>query len=373
VKADCREGCAGFLKTNAFDYELPPELIAQEPAPARTDARMLVVRRSDGALIHERARDLPRHLRTGDLLVLNNTRVLPARLFGRKAGTGGRIEVLLLEETAPGVWEALCRASRRPAPGSVLVLAAGKLRGRVIAAGTGAKITLEFAGEQDAAAAMESDGFMPLPPYIRRPALAAAGARSQIRDPALAACLQRDRERYQTIYAREAGAIAAPTAGLHLTEELLARLERQGVRRAELTLHVGVGTFKPVAAEDISEHVMESERYTVPAATAEAINGTRAAGGRIVAVGSTTVRTLETVADAQGRIASGAGRSALFIYPPYRFRAVDALLTNFHLPRSTLLMLVSAFAGMELIRRAYQEAIRQQYRFYSYGDCMFIV
>jgi S-adenosylmethionine:tRNA ribosyltransferase-isomerase len=357
------------VKTADFDYDLPPELIAQEPARERTLARMMVIDRASGRLTHVGVGDLPSYLQAGDLLVLNDTKVIPARLYGRKADTGGRVELLLIEETAPGVWDALCGASRRPRVGSVVRFAEGRIEGRIADWRPGGRVAVELACEGPLLDALERYGLPPLPPYIRRQK---SGDRSQETEQDRERG-ERDRQRYQTIYARVPGAVAAPTAGLHFTEELLQELGKRGIGRAMVTLHVGPGTFRPVSAEDVEEHTMEAERFTIADAAAAEVNRTRGAGGRIVAVGSTVVRTLETAADEQGTVRPGSGRTEIFIRPPYRFRAVDALLTNFHLPRSTLLMMVSAFAGRDLVRHAYAEAIAQRYRFYSYGDCMLIV
>jgi S-adenosylmethionine:tRNA ribosyltransferase-isomerase len=352
------------MRTADFDYDLPPERIAQHPLEDRLQARMLVVDRGSGALEHRRVADLPQHLRRHDLLVVNDTRVIPARLFGRKPRTGGAVELLLVEETAPGVWEALYRASGRTRPGEELELAEGELRGRLEAVGEGGRVTLRLEGARPVLEVLDRHGVVPLPPYIRRtPEEQRSGSAP---DGA-------DRLHYQTVYAREPGAVAAPTAGLHLTEPLLAELAAGGVPCARVTLHVGLGTFKPVAVPDVEAHRMEAERYTVPAETAAQIRAARAAGGRVVAVGSTVVRALETAAAGDGAVAAGSGRTDIFIHPPYAFRAVDALLTNFHLPRSTLLMMVCAFAGRETVLAAYAEAVRREYRFYSYGDCMLIV
>ncbi|MBI2438966.1 MAG: tRNA preQ1(34) S-adenosylmethionine ribosyltransferase-isomerase QueA [Lentisphaerae bacterium] len=346
------------MKTADFFYHLPPEFIAQQPAPHRAQARLMVVRRAAGACEHHQVTELPALLSPGDLLVVNDTRVIPARLYGRKVGTGGQVEILLVEETAPDIWEALLRASH-PKPGDCLELAGGQIRAEILAVGEG-RVTLRLKHERPLPEILATDGVVPLPPYIKR---VRADTQAQAAD----------RERYQTVYARNPGAVAAPTAGLHFTEALLATLKRQGVRHTAITLHVGPGTFQPVRTAEIEQHRMEAERYTVPEATARLIRETRAKGGRIVAVGSTVVRALETVAAEPGAVAAACGRSNLFIYPPYAFHAVDALLTNFHLPCSTLLMMVSAFAGYDLIRRAYQEAIQERYRFYSYGDCMLIL
>ena len=348
------------MKTADFDYDLPADRIAQEPCADRTAARMMVVDRASGALTHRHVRDLPCCLREGDLLVVNDTRVIPARLLGVKATTGGRVELLLLEERAPGRWEALCGASRRPRPGTRLVMAGGRMVATVAEWSADGRITVDLAADGPIVEVLEQVGLTPLPPYIRR-------------SPAEAGPQGHDRVDYQTVYARVPGAVAAPTAGLHLTEALLQELERQGVGRAAVTLHVGMGTFKPVDADEVEAHRMEYERFEVPESTAAAIRATRARGGRVVAVGSTVVRTLESVAARAGGVVAATGRTDLFIRPPYRFLAVDAMLTNFHLPRSTLIMMVSALAGTELVRTAYRTAVEERYRFYSYGDCMLIV
>ncbi len=347
------------MKTADFYYSLPPELIAQQPASERDQARMMVIHRDTGTFDHRRVADLPAFLCSGDLLVVNDTRVIPARLYGQKVGTGGRVEILLIEETAPGTWEALLRA-RHTKPGARLDLAGGLVRAEVLVVKDEGRVTLQLRHARPLPEILEAAGVPPLPPYIRR-------ARSDAPERPV------DRERYQTVYARCPGAVAAPTAGLHFTAELLSALERQGVRRSAVTLHVGPGTFKPVTVAEVERHRMDAERYTVPEVTAQLIRETRRAKGRVVAVGSTVVRTLETVAAEHGGVTAAQGRSALFIYPPYEFQVVDAMLTNFHLPASSLLMMVSALAGRELILRAYAEAIRERYRFYSYGDCMLIV
>ncbi len=374
------------LKLEDFAYRLPPELIAQTPASRRDQSRLLVVHRATGALDHRRFAELPACLRAGDLLVVNNTRVIPARLFGHKP-TGGRVELLLLEELTPAVWEALLQAgSRRPRSGAVLTLADGQATATLLAAGENGRVTVRLASALPITDLLDRFGQPPLPPYIRRAegrGPKAAGASPQPSSPithqsslhaASPNTADSDRERYQTVYACHPGAVAAPTAGLHFTPELLATLAARGVRRAAVTLHVGLGTFRPIVAALIAEHRMEAERYVLPPETAALLAQTQSAGGRIVAVGSTSVRALETVAaEHAGRVVPAAGRSRLFIYPPYAFRVVDALLTNFHLPKSTLLLMVCAFAGRDLIWRAYAEAIRERYRFYSYGDAMLIL
>ncbi len=348
------------MHTSDFEYDLPPELIAQQPAAERADARMLVLDRATGGLVHRQVKQVGEFLRPGDLLVVNDTRVIPARLFGVKEESGGRVELLFLEPAAaPGCWTALCGASRRPKVGTVLQLAEGQARATVMELGEEGRITVRIESGVPLLDLLEACGVPPLPPYIHRP----HGGPGR----------PEDRERYQTVYARVPGAVAAPTAGLHFTETLLESLRARGVDQVAVTLHVGPGTFKPVAVEDLDAHTMESERYEVTAAAAARINDARAAGGRIVAVGSTSVRTLETVTDPHGRVRAGQGRSAIFIRPPYQFKAVDAMLTNFHLPRSTLLMMVCALAGYAGTLSAYREAVRERYRFYSYGDCMLLV
>lgn len=346
------------MQTCDFDYDLPPELIAQEPAAARETARMLVVHRDTGQLEHRLVGELPALLRPGDALILNDSRVIPARLFGEKEASGGRVEVLLLEERSPGRWEALGRASGRLRPGAALVLAGGRIRATVASLEPGGRLLLDLASEGDLLAVLEQEGVPPLPPYIRR----TPGERRSL-----------DRQRYQTVYARVPGSVAAPTAGLHFTDSLLERARAAGARVAAVTLHVGIGTFRPVKAERVEDHVMDSERFSLPAAAAEAVGFARRDRGRVLAVGSTTVRVLETMADGAGGVRAGEGRADLFIRPPYAFRVVDAMLTNFHLPRSTLLMMVCALAGRDLVLRAYREAVDRRYRFFSYGDCMLVL
>jgi len=348
------------MKTADFHYDLPPELIAQEPLPERTASRMMVVRRATGEWEHRRVADLPAYLRSGDLLVVNNTRVIPARLFGAMTDTGGQVEILLLEELAPGTWEAMFKASRPARAGTTFRLGHDRIEARIVSVAGEGRVTLALASAEPLPRVLEEEGVPPLPPYIKR---------NQEGDPRTA----EDRRRYQTVYARRAGAVAAPTAGLHFSESLLQTLTDHGVRRAHVTLHVGPGTFKPVRVENIEDHVMEAERYEIAEAAAQAIAETRQAGGRIVAVGSTSVRTLETVAKERGAVMASRGRSSLFIHPPFEFKVVNALLTNFHLPESTLIMMVSALAGRDLVLRAYEVAVRQRYRFYSFGDCMLIV
>ncbi|MEA2691585.1 MAG: S-adenosylmethionine:tRNA ribosyltransferase-isomerase [Acidobacteriota bacterium] len=341
------------MLTAEFDYELPEAAIADRPAP-RGESRLLVVSR-EGDQRHRQVRDLPALLRPGDLVVVNDTRVIPARLFGRRAGAGaegeggGRIELLLVEKRSDREWEALAKPGRRTRPGTVIEFQG--LTAEVLAKREDGRHLVRFS--EPVEGHLDRLGHIPLPPYIKRPD-----------DPA-------DRERYQTVFAKNPGAIAAPTAGLHFSEELLVELRGKGIEVASVTLHVGIGTFKPVTAELVHEHRMESERYVVPEETATAIAQTQARGGRVVAVGTTVVRTLESAAlIGEGEVLPGAGSTELFITPGFRFQVVDVLLTNFHLPRSTLLMLVSAFAGRDRVLAAYREAVALGYRFYSYGDAM---
>jgi S-adenosylmethionine:tRNA ribosyltransferase-isomerase len=357
------------LRTADFHYELPPELIAQTPAPQRDQSRLLVTRRPDGRLEHRCFRDLVEYLRPGDVLVLNNSRVLPARLRARKGAVGGQIEVLLVEANARNDWWVMLRPGKRVRAGTELHFrtrtgASSSVTATVLAKNQEGHCRLRFAGVGDIREALEWLGEAPLPPYIER----AGGAWPE------------DSERYQTVYARPPGSVAAPTAGLHFTEALLESVRRQGVRVCFVTLHVGLGTFAPVKARVVQAHVLHEEPFEVKAATAAAVNEARQEGRRVIAVGTTTVRVLETVArQNEGAVAAGTGRSRLFIYPPFEFKVVDVMLTNFHLPESTLLMLVSAFAapgqtrGREVILAAYAEAVRQRYRFYSYGDAMLIL
>ena len=361
------------MRTSDLVYDLPLELIAQEPPAERTAARMLVLPRTTGAWQHRTILNLPEYLRPGDLLVLNNTRVFPARLLGVWADTGGAVELLLLERVDrpdrtdlpdradhSETWPCICGSGRRARAGQRAVFAGGGVAAEFLEAKGGGRVVVRFTANRPLAEMLEVHGLVPVPPYIRR---SAADPRAPV-----------DRDRYQTVFASETGAVAAPTAGLHFTPELLTTLQQQGVEHAFVTLHVGPGTFQPVQTDTLEEHRMESERFFVPDDTARAVAECRQRGGRVVAVGSTSVRTLETVAAANdGRIIACQGRTEIFIRPPYTFRAVDALLTNFHLPRSTLLAMVAALAGQENILAAYREAVAQRYRFFSYGDCMLIV
>jgi S-adenosylmethionine:tRNA ribosyltransferase-isomerase len=357
------------MRAADYDYPLPDDLIAQHPAEQRDASRLLVLNRGLGMWTHQTFQNLPSLLRAGDLLVFNDSKVIPARLRGRNASTGGRFELLLVEAIASNDWWTMLKPGRRARPGTEIILldpAGGvtTVRAMVIEVNAEGHRRVRFSGTPDILGELAKLGETPLPPYIRR----------------AASCdLRADDERYQTVYARPPGSLAAPTAGLHFTPELLNTLTANRVETSFVTLHVGLGTFAPVKAEQLADHVMHEERFEVSAAAAARINAARAESRRVIAVGTTTLRVLESVGDAaEGQMVAGAGRTRIFIYPPARFRVVDALLTNFHLPRSTLLMLVSAFAapgdlhGRELVLRAYTEAVRERYRFFSYGDAMFI-
>ena len=343
------------MNISDFAYELPAERIAQEPLPERDASRLMALHPVTGDLQHKLFRDLPGLLRPGDLLVVNRSRVFPARLLGERQG-GGKAEILLLRPSPHGEWEALLRPARRLRAGD-RVLVSCELSVAILSGAFGhegrRRVRLEAAG--DPWALLEKWGHTPLPPYVVRPDR------------------PEDRERYQTVYAREPGSVAAPTAGLHFTPALLERLAARAVERAEVVLHVGPGTFRPVKGERVEEHRVDPEPFEIPAATAEAIARTRTRGGRVVAVGTTTVRALETAASADGVVQPCRGETDCVIVPGFRFRVVDGLITNFHLPCSSLLLLVAAFAGRERVLAAYAEAIRERYRFYSYGDAMLIL
>ena len=345
------------LLTADYDFDLPHELIAQSPLPQRDASRLMVVDRVAGTISHRRFTDLPELASAGDLLVVNRSRVVKARLLGTRIGSGAPAEVFLLQPLGDGRYEAMVSPGGKLKPGRVVEVAPGftveilevtERRTRVV------RLVADspYASIEEA---IERHGHVPLPPYIERGDEAS------------------DAERYQTVYAREAGSVAAPTAGLHFTPALLEELDRRGVRRADVVLHVGAGTFKPVETDDPAQHAMHEERYLIPEETARAVAETKAAGRRVWAVGTTSVRTLEAAADEGGTVRAGAGETRIFIRPPARPRVVDALITNFHLPRSTLIMLVASFLGYELTMRAYHEAIAERYRFYSYGDAMAIV
>jgi S-adenosylmethionine:tRNA ribosyltransferase-isomerase len=349
---------------NDYNYHLPAELIAQRPAVQRDRSNLLYLNRQTGVLSHHRFNQIGDFLQPDDVLVINNTAVIPARLEGRKE-TGGKVEVLIsdysgglksVEENGDFICRCMVKASKRPAPGMRLFFEAD-LEAEVLGSGNGTH-TLKFSTGVDIEKVLDRIGKVPLPPYIKR-------------SPGEAKPCD-DRSSYQTVYARRKGAIAAPTAGLHFTDKLLDSLRADGIKMAALTLHVGYGTFVPVRVDDIRRHTMHAEQYTLSEKSAEIINSARACGRRVIAVGTTCVRTLEYAADAGGRVMPGSGSCDLFIYPGFRFKAVDAMITNFHLPQSTLLMLVAAFAGRRRVLNAYQEAIDQKYRFYSYGDAMLI-
>ncbi|MEG1553190.1 MAG: tRNA preQ1(34) S-adenosylmethionine ribosyltransferase-isomerase QueA [Kiritimatiellia bacterium] len=359
------------MLTSDFNYVLPEELIAQVPPEIRGTSRMMVLDRAQPTAVeHRHIADIVDYLRPGDLLVLNNTRVFPARILGTWEDTLGAAELLLLDNLEPeshttsaytSRWRCLCGSGRKARVGHTIVLGEGALHGTLLNKSEEGISDVSFTSNEPLMAVLDRFGLTPVPPYIHR----------DKNDPALA---RLDKERYQTIYAKEVGAVAAPTAGLHFTEEIFARLEAKGVHRVFVTLHVGPGTFKPVKVSHIEEHHMDAEFYDLSEETAARINETRAKGGRIIAVGSTSVRTLETVAALNnGKIVPTHGKSTIFIYPPYSFAVVDAMLTNFHLPQSTLIMMVSALVNRDRILAAYQEAVEQRYRFFSYGDCMLIL
>jgi S-adenosylmethionine:tRNA ribosyltransferase-isomerase len=356
------------MRTADFDYSLPPELIAQSPAPERDQSRLMILERSNGGITNKAFPDLLDHLQPGDLMVFNDSRVIPARLRGRNAQSGGAFEMLLLEEVSRNRWWSMVRPGKRArvqARIDVLDLQKQPTRIQAIVEDTNADghRLLRFEGTDDLLGELERLGEIPLPPYIER----------ATQDPA-------DRERYQTVYAKAAGSVAAPTAGLHFTQELLSKIRAKGVKTCFVTLHVGPGTFAPVKADSLSEHIMHEERFFITKETAAAIREAKSTPGqRVIGVGTTTLRVLESVAQQNaGQIVEGSGRTKIFIYPPFDFKVVDAMVTNFHLPCSTLLMLVSAFAapgevrGREMMLSAYAEAVRERYRFFSYGDAMLI-
>lgn len=341
------------MTTKDFYYDLPQELIAQTPLTDRTASRLLVLDRQSGEVEHKHFYDITDYLKAGDCIVMNNTRVIPARLYGVKEGSGGKIEFLLLKRLELDKWEVILRPGKKARPGSRFEFGGGLLRAEVLEVIEGGNRIVRFEYDGVWEELLDKLGEMPLPPYIKEKLT--------------------DRERYQTVYSKIEGSAAAPTAGLHFTNELLDKIKAKGVETAYLTLHVGLGTFRPVSVENVEEHLMHSEYYEVTEEAAEKINNTRKNGGRIIAVGTTSVRTLETVADGNGMLKAASGDTSIFIYPGYKFKAVDALITNFHLPESTLLMLVSALAGKENVFNAYETAVKEKYRFFSFGDAMFIV
>lgn len=340
------------MDVSAFDYKLPEELIAQDPILDRSSSRLLILDRQTGGIRHRIFREVTGELKQGDCLVINNTKVIPARLFGVKADTGAAIEILLLRRYEDDVWEALAKPGKKARPGAEFLFGDGLLKGTVTEVAEDGNRKIRFSYQGIFEEILDQLGQMPLPPYITHHL--------------------EDKTRYQTVYARYDGSAAAPTAGLHFTRELLVAIREQGVDIAEVTLHVGLGTFRPVKVDTVEDHHMHSEFYTVDREAAEKINRAKQSGGRVIAVGTTSCRTLESVASEDGRMKEGSGWTDIFIYPGYPFKIVDALITNFHLPKSTLMMLVSALAGRDHIMAAYEEAVKEQYRFFSFGDAMLI-
>ena len=344
------------MKTSDFYYDLPQELIAQDPLEDRSSSRLLVLHRETGEWEHRSFRDILEYLHPGDCLVVNDTKVIPARLMGEKEGTGAGIEVLLLKrrEGNPGetVWETLVKPGKKARPGARILFGGGILTGEGLEGVEEGNRLIRFTYEGIFEEILDQLGQMPLPPYITH----------QLKD----------KNRYQTVYAKHEGSAAAPTAGLHFTPELLEEIQKKGVKLAHVTLHVGLGTFRPVKVEEVTEHHMHTEFYVVEEEEARVINETKASGGRVICVGTTSCRTLESAAEADGTLRAGSGWTDIFIYPGYEFKILDGLITNFHLPESTLLMLVSALCGQERILAAYEEAVRQRYRFFSFGDAMLI-
>lgn len=345
------------MQLQDFDFTLPDELIAQVPMTRRDASRLMIVDRAQQCITHDMFANLGHYCRAGDLLVVNDTQVIPARLHGHKSRTHGTVEVLLLHEIATGVWSVLIKPAAKIPLGTEITFGAGLLQGKLLERREDGTAVLQFTPAH-VYGVLEQCGEIPLPPYIKRP-----GRKAH----------QSDRERYQTVYARHPGAVAAPTAGLHFTPELFTRLSQQGIRRTAITLHVGWGTFQPMRTTVVEEHHMQQEFYCLTASAAADIEQVRHAGGRVITVGTTTLRTLETIGQATGHVTACSGWSDLFIYPGYCFQIADALITNFHLPRSTLFLLVCAFAGCDLMLEAYRTAVAAQYRFYSYGDAMLIL
>ena len=341
------------MKTSDFYYELPEELIAQDPLEDRSSSRLLCLNRETGDIRHGHFRDILQELLPGDCLVVNDTKVIPARLYGRKSGTDAMVEILLLKRRENDIWETLVKPGKKCRPGAEIVFGDGILRGEVLDVVDDGNRLIQFRYEGIFEEILDQLGEMPLPPYITHKL--------------------KDKNRYQTVYAKNEGSAAAPTAGLHFTEELLKEVERLGVKIAHVTLHVGLGTFRPVNVEDVSEHHMHSEFYVVEEDQARMINDTKVSGGRVIAVGTTSCRTLESATGEDSILKAGSGWTEIFIYPGYQFRMIDGLITNFHLPESTLIMLVSAFAGKEHVLRAYKEAVKEKYRFFSFGDAMLIL
>ena len=340
------------MKTSDFYFELPQELIAQDPIENRDCSRMLVLDKKTGEWKHEIFHDILNYLKPGDCLVRNNTKVIPARLYGEREETGGKVEILLLKRRENDVWETLVKPGKKARPGTKLVFGDGLLHATVLKVEEEGNRLIQFSYEGIFEEILDQLGQMPLPPYITHEL--------------------KDKNRYQTVYAKYEGSAAAPTAGLHFTNELLEKIEKSGVTIANVTLHVGLGTFRPVKVEDVTKHHMHSEYFEILPEEAEKINQTKKKGGRIICVGTTSCRTIESAADENGMVHPGHGNTDIFIYPGYQFKVLDCLITNFHLPESTLLMLVSALAGKDHIMKAYEEAVKERYRFFSFGDAMFI-
>ena len=341
------------MNVSDFDYLLPEELIAQQPSETRDGCRLLVLHMDTNELEHRKFSDIKEYLRPGDCLVLNDSKVIPARLFGVKEGTGAHIEFLLSKKIEGNVWETLVRPGKRLRPGDFVSFGDGRLRAEILENSEGGTRHVRFTCDGDFMTVLEELGSMPLPPYIER------------------ASEEEDKDRYQTVYAKEEGSVAAPTAGLHFTSELLEEIRDMGVKLAFVTLHVGIGTFRPVKVDKVEEHHMHFEEYSVSEEAAKLINETKAFGGRIISVGTTACRTMESAADENGVIKAGSGSTGIFIYPGYKYKMVDCLITNFHLPKSTLLMLVSALYDREHVIAAYNTAVAERYRFFSYGDACF--
>ena len=340
------------MKTSDFYYDLPEELIAQEPLKDRSSSRLLVLDKETGEIEHRIFKDITEYLQEGDCLVINDTKVLPARLIGERVGTGARIEILLLVRKNIDTWEVLVKPGKKARPGDKVSFGGGKLVAEILETIEGGNRIIKFHYDGVFENILEELGEMPLPPYITHKL--------------------EDKNRYQTVYAEHDGSAAAPTAGLHFTPELLEKIKDMGVKIAHVTLHVGLGTFRPVKVDDVTNHEMHSEYYVVEKSQADIINDTKKNGGRVIAVGTTSTRTLESVTDENGVVHEGNGWTKIFIYPGYKFKAIDCLITNFHLPESTLVMLVSALAGKENIFKAYETAVKEKYRFFSFGDAMFI-
>lgn len=341
------------MKTSDFYYDLPQSLIAQTPLEDRSSSRLLCVDKNDGNLRHGHFTDIADYINEGDCLVLNDTRVIPARLYGVKEGSGGKIEFLLLNRKEQDIWEVILKPGKKAKPGARFVFGDGLLTAEILDVVNDGNRLVRFYYDGLFENVLDTLGEMPLPPYITEHL--------------------EDRERYQTVYSRHSGSAAAPTAGLHFTPELMDKLKAKGVKFAYVTLHVGLGTFRPVKVDDVENHKMHSEFFVINKETADIINNTKKAGGKIISVGTTSTRVLETVADENGFVKEDSGWTDIFIYPPYKFKCPDCLITNFHLPESTLLMLVSAFSSKEIIMNAYKEAVKEKYRFFSFGDAMFIV